>query len=90
MYFSALPLNHKLVPLYNFDAAHHPLGRSPLPLSHLARRALPLSHYDYICIHARKRQPSTPRYTEIGRTVLSAAEPLDLNSSLYIPFTGSL
>ena len=36
MYFAASPLNHKLVPLYNFDAAHHPLGQSPLPLSHLA------------------------------------------------------
>ena len=27
-------------------APHLPLGRSPLPLSHLARRALPFSHYN--------------------------------------------
>ena len=45
---AALPVVLKIVPLYNFDAAHQPLGRCPFPFSHYARRALPLSHFTQI------------------------------------------
>ena len=49
--FSGKAAKYKLRGASKLCAPHLPLGRSPFPLSHIARRALLLSHYVAAPIH---------------------------------------